>query len=155
MHRPRDPSCAAGLEFAAAPDTGSLEGDVAHYIRHAARILTRPLMARLLPHLYAEMMTDTGLSKLIHATIQPAKQQRAGEIIDRAIARGELPHDLDRELALDVLAGPLYWRMIVMKGRIDASYITALTRFTITGLLATSGSRTQKQPGHVPGRHPA
>ncbi|MCE7003669.1 TetR/AcrR family transcriptional regulator C-terminal ligand-binding domain-containing protein [Kibdelosporangium philippinense] len=43
-----------------------------------------------------------------------------------AAERGELPDDLDFELALDLLAAPIYWRMTVRQAPIEADYLDHL-----------------------------
>jgi hypothetical protein len=43
--------------------------------------------------------------------------QRRGHglaLLERAMARGELPSTLDTKLALDLIPAPLYWRMVVV-----------------------------------------
>lgn len=124
----------AGLEFAGAPDTGSLKGDLVHYVRQAIAILRRPLMSRIMPHLYAAMNADSSFGRLVRSTIQPVKRDRAGEIIRRAIGRGELDAEIDMELAFDILAGPLYWRLVVTRGEINDGYVEQLVGFMHAGL---------------------
>jgi AcrR family transcriptional regulator len=127
----------AGLEFAQSPDTGSLGGDLTHYVRHAISILRRPLASRIIPHLYAEMNSKTSFGRLVRSTIQPVKRALGGEIVRRAVDRGEIDAGVDMELALDMLAGPLYWRLIVTRGYTGAGYVEGLVRFILAGLCQT------------------
>jgi AcrR family transcriptional regulator len=124
----------AGLEFVGAPDTGSLEGDLVHYVREAIAILRRPPTSKIMPHLYAAMNADSSFGRLIRSTIQPVKRDRAGDIIRRAIGRGELDASIDLELAFDILAGPLYWRLIVTHSEINDGYVEHLVAFMLAGL---------------------
>jgi hypothetical protein len=48
-------------------------------------------------------------------------------MLRRAVERGELPPDVDVDLALDLLAGPLYLRAAVAGGPLDATYAERLT----------------------------
>jgi hypothetical protein len=41
----------------------------------------------------------------------------------RGIARGELSQDVDRELALDLMAAPLFWRATVTQGDTSGTYV--------------------------------
>lgn len=149
----------AGLEFVGAPDTGSLEGDLVHYVREAIAILRRPPTSRIMPQLYAAMNADSSFGRLIRSTIQPVKRDRAGEIIRRAIGRGELDAEIDLELAFDILAGPLYWRLIVTHSEINDGYVEQLVGFMVAGLtghgrvagrMKTSG-RERGASGHSKG----
>jgi AcrR family transcriptional regulator len=127
----------AGLEFAQSPDTGSLSGDLTHYVRHAISILRRPLASRIIPHLYAEMNSNTSFGRLVRSTIQPGKRALASEIVRRAVNRGEVDSGVDMELALDMLAGPLYWRVLVTRGDTGSGYVEGLVRFILAGLCQT------------------
>jgi len=40
-------------------------------------------------------------------------------VLERGIERGDLAADLDFELALDVLGGPLFYRLLITGGPID------------------------------------
>jgi len=43
---------------------------------------------------------------------------------------------LDQEFALDLLAAPLYWRLVVTRNPTRPNYLDALTALTIAGLKA-------------------
>jgi hypothetical protein len=46
--------------------------------------------------------------------------------IDRAITRGELPIEVDANLLVDLLVGPLFYRACVSHQSTDAPYVHAL-----------------------------
>ncbi|MFQ6550222.1 TetR-like C-terminal domain-containing protein [Aestuariibius sp. 2305UL40-4] len=100
------------------PDEDSLEADIAAFLRSLAILFRHPQIRRILPDLLAERARSDELASLLE-TIAMARRSRAKDLLDRAIARDELPVDLDRELALDLLPSPLYWRMIVNQRRIS------------------------------------
>ncbi len=58
-------------------------------------------------------------------------------MIDRAVAHGELPPDLDRELAADFVAAPLYWSLAVLNRRVDSFELRRLARATLAALQAS------------------
>jgi hypothetical protein len=47
-------------------------------------------------------------------------------VLQRAIDRGELPGDLDVDLVLDLLAGPIFYRAFVSHQPADEAYVRAL-----------------------------
>lgn len=100
------------------PDEGSLEADIAAFLRSLRTVFRHPKVRRILPDLLAERARSDELAPLLE-TIAAARRGRAEDLLDRAIARDELPVTLDRELALDLLPSPLYWRMIVNQRRIS------------------------------------
>jgi AcrR family transcriptional regulator len=124
-----------GLEYAAAADTGSLAGDLLSYLQSAVSSMKNPNVAPILPHLYSEMSTNSHVGSLIRAILQPAKRERTDEILDRAIARKELSPRIDRDTAADLMAGPLYWRTIVLGKSVDHAHIERLARAVFGALL--------------------
>ena len=125
----------SGLEYAAAADTGSLAGDLLSYLQSAVSSMKNPTVAPILPHLYSEMSTNSHVGALIRAILQPAKRERTDEILDRAIARKELSPQIDRDSAADLMAGPLYWRTIVLGKSVDHGHIERLARAVFGALL--------------------
>ena len=123
-----------GVEYAEAPDTGSLEGDVHAFLWNACEILREPRVARIASQVYAELATASPLAELIRATMQPIKQERTSALLARAVARGELPGGADAELAADLLSGPLYWRLVVQRGPADPALVARLAAATAAAL---------------------
>lgn len=126
----------SGLKIAGAPDTGSLESDIAYYLESAAAILTDPIQMRLLPHLYAELATKSPLGESIREALHNTKRENVTEITQRAIARGELPKNFDQDFALSLLAGPIYWHLMIMQNDIDSAYLDQLHHAIMASLKA-------------------
>jgi AcrR family transcriptional regulator len=126
------------LAFAAAHDTGSLRGDVRAYLEEAERTLTEPVYARLMPHVYAEVATNSALGATIREKVRAAKRAAAHEIVKRATARGEIAKSADAAFALDLLAGPIYWRMFIMREPVDGRYLESLCKAIVGALTASA-----------------
>lgn len=124
-----------GLSITDASDTGSLEGDIRALLRSFRRVLRHPLARRILPDLHAERGRSDELDAVL-APFTAARRERGMALIDRAIARGELAADIDVELALDLLAAPIYWRMIVTRGAADVGYLDRAAHGLATALTA-------------------
>jgi AcrR family transcriptional regulator len=139
----------SGLEYATAADTGSLAGDLLSYLQSAVSTMKIPTVAPILPHLYAEMSTNSHVGGVIRAILQPAKRERTDEILDRAIARKELSPQIDRDLAADLMAGPLYWRTIVLGSSVENAHVERLARVVFVALLEldrAGGERARPVP---------
>src|SRR5882724_7901658 len=54
--------------------------------------------------------------------VREPRRLKAVELFERAVQRGELPAGTNLELSMDVLAGPLYWRLAVMGLPVDDDY---------------------------------
>jgi hypothetical protein len=55
-------------------------------------------------------------------------------MFQRAIERGELPADIDLELALDLFAAPIYWRLTVRAVEAGPGYLDRLTEMILRAL---------------------
>ncbi len=127
-----------GLEIVSVDDQGSLEKDIRRYLSDAAQLLSRPLSTRILPDLYAEMSRDTLLSAAIRSTVQQRKRESVAQIVDRAVERGELQPKINRETVFDLLAGPMYWRILVTRQPTGDDFVDELTVGTMNALKALS-----------------
>src|ERR1700728_2929633 len=100
---------------AAAPDprdTGSLRGDLLALLRPWARLVSRRPYARVIAGLITQAQTDPAFAAQYQERIIQPRRDQAREIFRRAIKRGEIPADTKVEVALDLLYGPLYHRLL-------------------------------------------
>ena len=128
---------AVGLSLTDAPDAGSFALDVRNFLGAVRRALERPLIRRIVADLSAELPRSEQLRTLFE-TFQADRRSRAEAILRRAMLRGELPANIDVALSLDLLVSPLYWRMVVMRGRADDGDLERLTTALVVGIRATS-----------------
>lgn len=116
-------------------DQGSFEADLYAALLAIRRILRHPLVRRILPDLYTAMPREPALV----AAMRPGemvREKKVEALVDRAIARGELPADVDRRAAADVLIGPLYWRIVVLGERCDRQRLKTLAHMTAAAITA-------------------
>ncbi|GAN81520.1 TetR-like C-terminal domain-containing protein [Acidocella aminolytica] len=104
---------ALGPSVALPEDTGALESDVLSFLLRLRAVLRHPLVRRILPDLHAEAARSKEM-RAINTRVAAARRDLGRALLDRAVARGDLPHSLDREHALDLLPATLYWRMVVI-----------------------------------------
>jgi AcrR family transcriptional regulator len=102
-----------GPRIAMPEDRGSLEVDILAFLIRLRAVLRHPVIRRILPDLHAEAARSVEMRDL-NTQLAEARRVQAQVILDRAIERGELAPEVDRELALDLLPAPLYWRMVVL-----------------------------------------
>lgn len=126
---------AAAIVLADPGDQGSLEADLYAALLAARRIMRHPLVHRILPDLYTAIPREPALA----AAMRPgemAREKKVKALVDRAIARGELPADVDRRAATDFLIGPLYWRIVVLGERCDRRRLKTFARMTAAAITA-------------------
>ncbi len=120
-------------------DTGSLRGDLRSTMQAVLDWLTHPLFSRILPDLVAEGTRNPEVAESSRTSIGGPRRDLAEVMLRRAIARGELPVDLDLELALDVLAAPIYWRLVVRQAPAERDYLDRLVEYALRALGAQGG----------------
>lgn len=117
-------------------DSGTLRGDVLEFVTDAAAALRHRLPAMIAPDLLAESTRNPELAQALLAAVRDPRRARAVGMLERAIERGELPADVDRDLALDLLVGPLYWRLAVAHAPTAPDYLDRLTDKILAAILA-------------------
>ncbi len=113
------------------PDTGSFEKDVARLMRRMAATLRHPLVRRILPDLHAEHARSDELAELLESVTRDRRAQ-AMVMLDRAIERGELTKDTDRQMILDMFIAPLYWHVIVQHRPVRTADIQRFTNLVLS-----------------------
>jgi AcrR family transcriptional regulator len=103
-------------EWAPAPadrhDTGSLAGDLLALIRPWARQLAAKPYGRVIAALITRAQSDPEFAEEYRARFVQPRRDQGRAIFARAIDRGEIPADTDIEVALDLLYGPFYHRLL-------------------------------------------
>jgi AcrR family transcriptional regulator len=121
------------------PDTGSLEGDVIAFLRAEYAVLTDPLAKSIIPDLLGEANRNPALEAALLRAVRDPRRTRAAAIIRRAIERAEVADTLNPDLALDVLAGPLYWRLAVVRQPISDDELVELAEMVIGAFTCVPG----------------
>jgi AcrR family transcriptional regulator len=119
------------------PDTGSTTGDLLALTEQLMTTMTKTPMGRVLPGLVAEMAADPVLAASYRALIIEPTRMLWRAAVEAGMARGDLADDTDVELVLDVLAGPLYVRLLITGDPIDPHY----ARAGVDMVLARYGTR--------------
>jgi AcrR family transcriptional regulator len=93
-------------------DTGSLRGDLLSLLRPWVRLAGSRPYGWVSGALITEAQTDPVFAlEYLQRFVEPRRDQ-ARAIFSRAIERGEVPADTNVEVALDLLYGPLYHRLL-------------------------------------------
>ncbi|MBF6330302.1 TetR/AcrR family transcriptional regulator [Nocardia transvalensis] len=126
------------VHAAETPDTGTLHGDLRAFLEVTAAGLSHPLAARIIPDLLAEAVRTPALAEALQTGLGEQRRLRVAELLHRAIARGELPSDLNIELALDFTVAPLFWRQLMRADVTDPGYLDQLTDMLLRAFGVTS-----------------
>jgi AcrR family transcriptional regulator len=126
----------------AIPDTGSTEADLLALMRDAVKIYGRAPTAQAMQALIGAMNRDPALALATREGFLAARRGALRTVIERGIDRGDLRTDLDVELALDVLGGPLFYRLLVTGGPIDAKLARGVVDLLLRGFAPAVTSRS-------------
>ncbi|HET9325033.1 MAG TPA: TetR/AcrR family transcriptional regulator [Gaiellaceae bacterium] len=124
-------------EWATAPpvrNTGSLRGDLLSLLRPWARVVARRPYGRVLARLIEEAHTDPTFAEEYQARFLQPRRDAGREVFARAIGRGELPSAFDTEVALDLLYGPIYHRLLQGHAPLDDRFVRQVVDAALTGI---------------------
>ncbi|MBX7451621.1 TetR/AcrR family transcriptional regulator [Mycolicibacterium sp. 3033] len=110
-----------------ASDSGSFVEDLFAAVLPISDLLTRPELAALLPSLLAEAANDPAIQQTLRTFVAQSRQQ-AIEAVERARRRGDIGQTTDAETLVDMLAGALVYRRLLLGEATDAAAVRALVR---------------------------
>ncbi|WP_405780308.1 TetR/AcrR family transcriptional regulator [Streptomyces sp. NBC_00859] len=119
-----------------APATGSLYGDVRALLAVAATALRHPVASQVIPDLLVEAARQPEIADAIKAALLDNQKGVAAAVVRDAVARGELPADADPARALELIVGPLYWRLAVVREGLPKGYLDGLAAAAVAALKA-------------------
>ena len=123
------------------PDTGSFASDLQLLMFIVSKALQHRIASQIIPDLMAEASRNPKIAETLQRALRTHQLAVGDKIVGGAVARGELPADADPEIAVDMMLGPLYWRLAVSRMPIDDDYLEKLTG-------AVMGALRAKQPAH-------
>jgi AcrR family transcriptional regulator len=115
------------------PHTGHAREDMRIHMRRLTEAFDGKI-GRTVAALIAEGQANPELAEALRSRWLSVRRAEAREILKLGIDRGELREDLDLEVAVDVLYGPIYYRMLVGHAPLDDDFADALANHVFAGL---------------------
>ena len=115
------------------PDTGSVITDISIQVTNLAKFLTSP-EGKVITELIAEGQSDVRLAEAYRTRYFNPRRLDSRRILERGVQRGELKEDLDIELSMDLIYGPLFYRLLVTGEKLDDSFIKELITYAFEGI---------------------
>lgn len=125
------------------PDTGSLTSDLEVFLRFTARALRHPLASQIIPDLLAEAARNEKIAKTLQDALRSNQHDVGVLLVGRAVKRGELTGEIDPDLAVDLVVGPLYWRLAIARTRLSDKQ---LHRMAIAAAAALEAGSVRRDP---------
>ena len=126
------------------PDTGSTRTDLLALMCDAVKLYTGSVAAKLMPTIVDEMSRSPELAAVARDRFLSGRRAALRTVFDRGVRRGDLRPDLDMELALDVLGGPLFYRLLITGGPIDQRLAENVVELLLRGFAPASKPPTAK-----------
>jgi AcrR family transcriptional regulator len=122
------------------PDTGTLRGDLLVLLRRTASKAGSPLGRGIIRAIQLERShpeVDLVTQKLAagHLAVRKA-------VVERGIARGELPRNIDADLVLELVFAPVIRRVVFQNMRAEDSFLESVLDVVLSG--ARSGAASRK-----------
>ncbi|WP_415941637.1 TetR-like C-terminal domain-containing protein [Streptomyces sp. 067-1] len=116
------------------PDTGDVVADLRTVMTKAADLLGRPPWGPLYRDLIGEAQHDPKVAAALNQRfIEP---QTANTLARLRAARdqGQIAPDFDLDLAMEILSGPLYFRLLITQEPITPAYIDRVLEAVFAGM---------------------
>jgi AcrR family transcriptional regulator len=116
------------------PDTGSFAGDLQLLMMIVSKALQHRIASQIIPDLMAEASRNPQIAATLQKALRTHQTAVGDKLVGQAVARGELPPEADPELAVDLILGPLYWRLAVARNPLNDDYLEKLTSGVMAAL---------------------
>jgi AcrR family transcriptional regulator len=135
-------------------DTGTLRGDLLSLLRPWARLAAQRPYGRVLAALATEARSDTAFAQQYIARFVEPRRDQARAIFRRAIDRGELLPGTKIEVALDLIYGPVYHRLLHGHAPLTDTFVRDIVDTALSGITPRSSQTGpgNRPPGHAPGK---
>jgi AcrR family transcriptional regulator len=117
-------------------DTGSIEGDMFVTLMAWVRAVSGTPDGRTLVSLIAEAQLDPGLADAWRNGVVVPSRTRQLPMIERAIARGEIPSGSDIDVIMDMLYGPAYHRLLHWHLPLSEDFVRRVVAVVVAGAKA-------------------
>lgn len=104
------------------PDSGELREDLITVLGGLAERLNHGGFCSAMSSLIDAAARDAELERLHRETIADRRRPLT-DLLEREVARGRLPDDLDTETAVALLAGPLFYRALIAREPVDGAFV--------------------------------
>jgi AcrR family transcriptional regulator len=115
------------------PDTGSAEADFSEQLQSVMAFYVSPL-GRLFCQFIAEGQSDPGFLALFRERFLYARRDAARVMWRRGVDRGEIRNEVDGEIVLDLIYGPMIFRLLAGHGAMHDTESAAMVEVIFNGL---------------------
>ena len=115
------------------PDTGSTFQDIFIHATSLTRFLTSR-EGNIIKELIGEGQLDSNLALEYRERFFQPRRMQAKELFEKGIQRGDLKENLNVELCIDLVYGPIFYRLLVTGDELNDSYMHDLVTNAFEGI---------------------
>jgi AcrR family transcriptional regulator len=115
-------------------DTGSLRGDLLSLLRPWAKLAGSRPYGRVIAALLTEAHSDPVFAEEYRNRVVGPRRDQARAIFSRAVERGEIPQEIKVDVALDLLFGALYHRLLHGHAPLTDRFVRDAVDMTLNGI---------------------
>jgi AcrR family transcriptional regulator len=112
------------------PDTGSVRQDMNRQMRQLVKVFRSP-RGKIVSAMLGAGQSDSSLIAAFRERFLKPRRQEAYATLQRGIVRGQLPGNVDKDLLLDSLYGPIYMRFLVRHGSLTPEFVDGICELTL------------------------
>ncbi|TCJ00442.1 TetR/AcrR family transcriptional regulator [Cytobacillus praedii] len=123
----------AASERLSVPDTGSAYNDIQIHATNLTRFLTSK-EGTIIKQLLGEGQFDSGLADAYRDRYFRPRRLEARSLLEKGIDRGELKKNLNIDICIDLIYGPIFYRLLVTGQTLDEPYVQQLVLNAFEGI---------------------
>jgi AcrR family transcriptional regulator len=121
------------------PDTGALQTDLERLLLDGAALVHTPPVRALFEVLLADAIDPSAEVAAARDRFWATHLEEARGIVDRAVARSELPVGTDPAALVDLVIGPALLRLLMMGQTLDPTEVSAIAARAVAALRPAAG----------------
>ena len=115
------------------PDTGSTIDDMFIQVNNFVEFLMSR-KGNVIAEIIAEGQFDAKLADIYRKAYFKPRRSISKQILERGISRGELRKDLNIELSIDLIWGPVFYRLLITGEVLDDIFVRNLINYVFEGI---------------------
>ena len=122
------------------PDTGDTEKDLAELLYSIMSFYISPT-GRIFSQFLAESQSDPEFAALFREHFLKPRRESAGAFLDRAMKQGVIDRTLNREILLDLIFGPMVFRLMAGHAPLNRAESDAMIATLLRGIRSKAPGR--------------
>ncbi len=115
-------------------DAGSVEADLRHLLRGLLRLFRTTPAGAAVAGMITEAQINPETAELFRQQFVARGRDLARQVLERARFRGDVPRGLDIELAVDIMSGAIWYRLLLGHAPLDDAYADGIVRTVLDGV---------------------